>query len=204
VIRVTQQSEPIFFDSRIRQRGNQFRLNNATKPLPDYWRECLSDLWYAYSGICAYSCMRMMLGSSEKTVDHYHPRSNFPELAYEWSNYRLASRAMNSNKGTKSVIIDPFDVEDDWFVMSFPDAQINSNEALPSEIKARVETTIRELKLNLEPAWTHRQEWLGEYCSDGISFEHLKKYAPFMARELQRQGLEAQIKEMFIWPHGRN
>jgi hypothetical protein len=52
-------------------------------------------------------------------------KHNYPELAYEWSNYRHAIGRVNGCKGNlDDLVLDPFEVEDDWFAIQIPDLQL--------------------------------------------------------------------------------
>ena len=45
------------------------------------------------------------------------PKSTRWRDVYEWLNYRLACSRMNSRKGVMPNILDPFEVENEWFVL---------------------------------------------------------------------------------------
>jgi hypothetical protein len=54
-----------------------------------------------------------------------------PDLAYEWSNYRLASQKINSYKGKSTAILDPFHIQPGWFVLNFTNLFIEPGSAPP-------------------------------------------------------------------------
>jgi hypothetical protein len=119
-------------------------------------------------------------------------------LAYEWSNYRLACGIINGRKGVKTVL-DPFVIQDGWFRMRFPSLMIEPAPAseLPTSVtRQQIWDTIKDLGLNDQgeniPA---RKQHLAVYCRND-DFQHLMDMAPFIAKELMRQGYVQTIKEM--------
>jgi hypothetical protein len=65
--------------------------------------------------------------------------------------------------------------------------------------RRRVQATIIRLGLNDEgTCLKSRVKWLREYCSNDISLDHLRRHAPFIVAELDRQGLTATIRDVFI------
>ena len=84
------------------------------------------------------------------TVDHYIPKSLDVRSAYEWSNYRFACARMNARKGVAAEVLDPFEVQDGWFQLELVRFQLLPAPGLPSELVARIETTIQLLGLNDE------------------------------------------------------
>lgn len=82
------------------------------------------------------------------SVDHFVPKSRRPDLAYEWSNYRLALPQVNSYKGDSTDVIDPFVVHEGWFVLDFPSCLVRPALALPSATTEQIEKTVQVLKLN--------------------------------------------------------
>lgn len=124
VIRVSMVPEPADFDMKVRQKGLKhlaakgIPLNAhlpSNKKIRPFWRNCLDDLYEGYDGICAYLSIHFERVTGTASTDHFVPQSAIPGLAYEWSNYRLASMAMNTKKGTCQSVLDPFKVKNDWF-----------------------------------------------------------------------------------------
>jgi hypothetical protein len=200
VIPVTPQPAPDNFDERVKTPGNTFL---ATVPKPkteqwkgkEYWQKVLPNMRKAYSGICAYSAHWIPHSTGNHSIDHFTPKDKKPELAYEWSNFRYVASRFNSRKGTKN-ILDPFTLPPDWFILDFSSLLIKSNPSLSSDQKKRVNETISRkfgLNLNEDGLVTERFEWFCEYQNKGLPFfSHLKKKVPFIAYELQRQGLADQ------------
>ena len=197
MIPVAEQPEPPGFDERVRIPGQKF-LSEAQNFSPlkwdgkEYWRKVIPDLREAYGGVCAY-CAFWMAPTENASVDHFIPRSVNAALAYEWSNFRLASPKINSAKGTKDVL-DPFQIEYEWFVLDFSSLMVKPNNGLESYIFNKIQDTINRLKLNKQDPWIdYRFLLVSKYIQRRINFEELKELAPFIAYELERQNLKDDI-----------
>ncbi|MFM6001571.1 MAG: hypothetical protein ACKPCI_23885 [Dolichospermum sp.] len=105
---------------------------------------------------------------------------------------------MNSIKGTKTEIIDPFFLPADSFIIDFTSMLIKPNPNLLEPLKSRVVYTIKELKLNQEMLQLWRSDKLIDYFKKKYSFDHLKEKYPFIAYELERQGLVKVDKIAYI------
>ncbi len=203
MIPVVPQPEPSHFNQIVRIPGNAFLQINPHPKSEDYepkytfWREILNDLRKVYNNICAYSAHWLPPGITNVTVDHFQPKSKFPQLAYEWSNYRLACHPLNTNKGSQTDVLDPFTLAQDWFVIMFPDLLVKPNSSLNITDQTLVSKSIDRLKLNNEKLIELRQSCIDQYVFDNIPFNYLKKNAPFLAYELDRQGLRDGIKLMW-------
>lgn len=192
MIPVEFQPEPEDFVERVKKVGMQFL---AQVPHPssqqwqgrEYWQRVLPDMRRAYSGVCAYSAHWIPHSTGNHSIDHFIPKSQQPDLAYEWKNFRYVSARFNSRKGTK-LILDPFELQPDWFIIDFKSFLIHPNPGIASDQQAQVHETIQCLKLNSDDDLVaERQAWFLDYYSGGIPFEHLKKHAPFLAYEILRQ-----------------
>jgi 5-methylcytosine-specific restriction endonuclease McrA len=212
MIRVTPAPEPPHFDQQVRMPGlgaiaelvgerpakrrpgrrrNKIadrREDIPAKEFPPFWREALPDLAAAYRRICAYSCLYIEPVTGSATVDHMAAVSLRWDRVYEWDNYRLACGRMNSRKGNIESILDPFQVEDDWFALELVGYQVVPGPGTTGEVLGRVEATIRLLGLNDEVCRETRAEYAERYLNGDIRLEYLERRAPFVARELRRQG----------------
>jgi len=192
VIHVQAQPEPESFDAQIRVPGKK-ALDAGKHPLPDYWRRCLPDLRDAYDEICAYSCFRIPEVVGSKSVEHFAAKSQAPELAYEWSNYRLVCSLMNSCKREFEDVLDPFEVGDDWFELEFLFLQVRPAAHLPDDIREAVQSTIDRLKLSEAECCRERAYWYECWRNGDVSDMHVKRSAPFIFREAVRQDLVPRI-----------
>jgi hypothetical protein len=132
-------------------------------------------------------------------VEHFKPKRLYPKLAYVWHNYRLVCGRLNGRKGDYEDVLDPFVVEDGWFVIDFSSMQVKPATTLAPARAAAVQATIDRLKLNDDDTCVEaRQEWVTQYSkTPGVPFEMLRRYAPFIAAELQRQGMQESIKAIY-------
>ena len=198
MIRVDPQPEPPDFDRDVRQPGCIFLSNNPNprgRKLPGLWRKALPDLWRIYDGVCAYSSHWFpLLGGG--SVDHFVPKSADPGLAYEWSNYRLSTALLNSRKGNRQDIVDPFMITGDWFVLVFPALLVKPAANLPPALFNDVQTTIDALELNHEVLISIRLGYVLDYCDNDVTLAYLQRRAPFLAHELIRQNLTERIRVM--------
>jgi uncharacterized protein (TIGR02646 family) len=205
VIPIKFQPEPNTFDQLVRKKGKLF-LRNCSNSRPttdqwenkDYWKYIRKDLYEAYDGICAYSAHWIPF-TDNPNIDHYIPKSVKPDLAYEWSNYRLACSFANTLKKDYPDVLDPFQICNNMFFLDFPSLLVTANPTLPEKEKKSVEGTIDRLKLNDDRYINVRSRWLELYCKEGLTIAGLKKNAPFIAYELERQNLIDEIKSIMIY-----
>lgn len=121
--------------------------------LPSYWTTVLDDLHEGYSGICAYLSVYTHRSLDGTSVDHYLPKSKSAvSLAYDWSNYRLASRPMNTNKWDHQDVLDPFTLPLGLFELNLLSGKVRINTAVApvgSLLHDQAWHTLKErLKLN--------------------------------------------------------
>jgi hypothetical protein len=187
VIHVDLQPEPPDFSSRVREPG-QVVLSSPEGELKPLWRHCATQLWAAYQGVCAYSSLHIPHGTGAPSVDHLLPKSKRRELAYEWSNYRLACSRMNARKNAFEDVLDPFDVLDGWFALELSTLQVVPGEGLPEPLRDQVQKTIDRLDLNDEEFLRARESYDSAWRDGDMKFRLLRKRCPFLAKELLRQG----------------
>jgi hypothetical protein len=210
VIRVAEQPEPLNFDATVRQPGLSAIAEMVGEPqaptrpgprreqraasreqlksddFPPFWRRCLNELWEAYGGVCSYTCLRIPRATGAPSVDHYYPVKAGWRGVYEWPNYRLACALVNSEKGAVGVL-DPFAVEDSWFELEFVAGQVLAAVGLSETVRDSVLDTIEKLGLNSPAFCAARNEVVQFYRDHDFSYQHLRRFYPFIARELQRQ-----------------
>ena len=198
MMRVIPAPEPDGFDEDVRQPGLRALERLAVEysgskeaipgsKFPPYWRRSLNDLLEGYRRICSYLCLYIPRGTGARSVDRMVAKSMAWDQAYEWRNYRLACSLMNARKGDAASVLDPFEVEDGWFVLELVAFQVLSAIGLAGPVADAVEDTIDRLRLNDNECCTARAEYAEEYWHAGIPFDHLKRHAPFVANELHRQ-----------------
>ena len=119
---------------------------------------CLDDLHASYNGCCAYLAVFIERVTGGGSVDHFIAKSQRADLAYEWSNYRLACSRMNSRKRDYDDVLDPFEVETGWFRLELVSGRIYPSPGLPDGLKDQVVATIKRLGLD-DPGnrWVSRE-----------------------------------------------
>lgn len=212
MIPVAMAVEPPDFDARVRRPGlSAIRELAGRRPLlrrsahkraaicgryrdipsvkyPEFWRDALPDVAAAYGRICAYSCLYIHSATGEPTIGHRLPKSMAWHGVYRWSNYRLACSLMNSRKGADERVLDPFRVEDGWFAMEFTAYQVAPGPAATGDVLTEVLYTIERLRLNDARCCDERRDYVQWYETGELTLRHLDAKAPFIARELRRNG----------------
>ncbi len=202
MIYVEPRPEPDTFNEQVRAPGRRFleaTPNPTTQEFSQhsYWRRNAGELYASYGGICAYSCHWIAPDTGWKTVEHFVPKSIDPLLAYEWANYRLVCGRLNGRKGNHQDVLDPFDINDDIFVIDFPSMLVKPKDGISKAQKEAVLATIARLKLNDdETCVVSRLRYIKDYCFGYISGEFLQRNAPFIFRKLLRQEIIEYIDEI--------
>lgn len=204
MIHVDIKPEPSNFDKLVRIPGQAF-IHDCPKPTRNqwekkkFWKNISKELHTSYNGVCSYSCHWIAYDTGWKTVEHFLPKDLYPKFAYEWSNYRLVCGILNSRKGTRN-ILDPFLVQDGWFIIKFPSLLVVPAPDLNINLYNQIEETCRILGLNDEDTCMKtRSKYIEDYCKNRVNFEHLCQEAPFLAAELARQNLIEGIKNIMIY-----
>lgn len=200
MIHVDPQPEYPEFDLEVRTPGLRFLEMTPCPSSRDfnrhnYWNKARKHLHRSYSGLCAYTSLYL---EDSDSVDHFLPKTKYPHLAYEWDNYRLARQKVNFNKGSSEQVLDPFTIQNGWFVMDCPSCLITPGPGLDSDTKTQVENTIGVLKLNADDGLVQeRCDWLVSLAKDEITLDFLRRRYPFLASEITRQGIEQDLKTVF-------
>lgn len=171
---------------RLAQKANR-RDDIPPSAFPPYWRDCLPEMLKAYDSICAFSCFRIHQITGAPSVDHMAPKSRKWDKVYEWENYRLACARMNARKLDFVDLIDPFEVQENWFCLELVGFSLYANSNLKSSLCKTLESAIDRLRLNDSDLRERRASDAEDYWKREISFEVLKRESPLVARELKRQ-----------------
>ena len=161
-----------------------------------FWTQCMADLIDAYGPVCAYSGVRLDGVNGALTIDHFRAKSSHPaRLAFTWSNYRVASLAMNRRKGTRRDVLDPFRVPARLFQLELSTGRIVVNPASSDERQRAAHDTILALALDSREWRRHRRSAWEDY----LKFRHSRDLQawfaanaakfPFVFAEARRQGL---------------
>lgn len=152
---------------------------------PPLWRDALPEVLTAYGRLCAYLSLYIHGATGRPTVDQVIPKSRRWDRVYEWDNYRLACGDVNARKGALETILDPCLVGDDWFALELIAFQVKPGPGAPDALAGMVDT----LDLLNQPEFCRaRSEYVEEYLAGEIPLGALDRKAPFIARELRRQG----------------
>jgi hypothetical protein len=190
--------EPPEFDRSIRQKGLRFL---AATPRPSaaewgkhsYWQDILPEISVLYDRICNYCATWIPHSTGQHAIDHFLDKSRHPDLAYDWSNYRYVSIRFNSRKGIRT-ILDPTRLASQAFTLNFTNFFLEVSPSLTNADLVRLaEDTIRFLKFNADDELVNeRMAYYLDYRRSEISFDYLQKNAPFIAHEIDRQGLRTR------------
>lgn len=140
-----------------------YRDGEGDKPPDTHWRRFCEALSRAFHGLCAY-CEDYCKGE----VDHFRPKTRFPELVYEWSNWVFSCHDCNHAKGDswpEKGYINPCEAAEDQRAERFFDFDTQTGEILPHHALNSPETdrgwdTIRGLDLNGFHHLRKRLAWL--------------------------------------------
>lgn len=188
MIRVRPADEPEHFDDECRRPGNDWLAANpsASRPKP-LWRPFTHDLAQAFAHRCGYSAVRIQSGD----VDHFQSWKHHRALAYEWRNYRYVDGRLNSKKqAADDSVLDPFEVEDDWFEILLPSLQLRTTDRVPEHLRVRAAFTLQRLGLDHdERIVAYRAQWYCMYHCGKLSLAGLEDVAPQIARAVRQAGL---------------
>ena len=133
---------------------SHYRDNGAEKPSDSLWtrfRDCLRSRFH---GICGYC--EEEVDQSNASVDHFMPKSKFPELVYEWSNWVFACQPCNQSKGDKwpddsyvdPCACSPSERPENFFYFDLYTGEILPKPGLSPERRSRAWQTINDVGLN--------------------------------------------------------
>ncbi|MCY4557415.1 MAG: HNH endonuclease [Chloroflexi bacterium] len=156
-----------------------FRHNVGGRPTDSFWREFRPALGNRSANICWY-CERQCEPASEAsgkaaTVDHYKPRSCFPELTYEWTNWVFSCRRCNEehkqDKWPALGYVDPCAGDEQerpgrYFDSDMLTGEISPHPALDGDAKRKAEATIDDLGLNEIDVRFYRINWIRQFLAD--------------------------------------
>lgn len=206
MIRVARAQEPETFDADVRQPGLLAirelegdptvprRPGPKRKKLPALWTKALPEMGVLYRRTCAYLALYIHHATGRDTVDHFIARDIDRSLAYEWTNLRYASLDVNRLKGVHR-LLDPFEIEDGSLGLNLVTFKVEARVPIPATESEVWTTTLRILN---EPTFCEGRRWyheryfgrkLNDFDPDEpMPYATLVAEAPFVARELQRQG----------------
>jgi hypothetical protein len=188
MMRFTLQAEPAGWDLRCRKRGRRWLKEHPNYDRPyGYWTEFEPDLRKAFRQMCAYCVMTVMKADMDHSLPVAHlKKKGWDELAYEWSNFRYGEGVLNQRK-QDHLILDPFEVRDDWFEIILPSLQLVLTDKVPKRKRKKAEFTLDRLGLRHdEVVIRFRQKWFEMYCRQMLNLEGLREVVPQIARAVGR------------------
>ncbi|MFH0902839.1 MAG: hypothetical protein V2A73_19595 [Pseudomonadota bacterium] len=192
MIPVSKVRKPREFDTKVKVRGDAWLGSHPGARRPkDLWSPYRKVLDDGFRGLCGYAAM---LDPTGGTVDHFLSWKTHPELAYDWTNYRFASEALNKSKGTADdSVLDPYKVGDGWFEIILPSLQLKITDRIPRHLRAKAEFTINRLKLrDGERVLRWRRTWYEMYENGQIDLAALERVAPLIAAAAVRANAAGQ------------
>ena len=140
-----------------------YRDGHGDRPTDSHWRRFASVLKQRFDDLCAYC----EVGRSNE-IDHFRPKSLFPESVYEWSNWLLACHACNHAKGWKwppGGYVDPCAASrqahpESYFTFDTVTGEILPKEDLTPRRRRKALKTINDLQLNARQLLRDRLTWL--------------------------------------------
>ena len=129
-----------------------YRNREGDRPSDDRWRDFLSDLRSRFYRICGYCEEEAGLGE----VDHFRPKSKFPELVYAWSNWIFSCNSCGNTKNNKwppGGYVDPCacstqERPERFFDFNLRTGMIVPKSGLTREQRRKASQTIQDLGLN--------------------------------------------------------
>lgn len=182
--------EPKAFDAECRTPGTVWRCSRQlagttpkTSEFPNLWAKYESDLSSAFHERCGWWAMWI----AEGEVDHFLSKKNRPDLAYEWSNYRYIAGSVNGSKGNHDDdVLDPFEVQEDWFEVILPSMQLIVTDQLPIAWMDKARFTLKQLRLQDGTKIVRcRRRWY-ESFKNGMPMSELVKFAPLVAKAVKK------------------
>ena len=128
-----------------------YENGTGNRPADSRWRDFCEDLGQRFHLQCGY-CESICRGQ----VDHFRPKSTFPELVYEWSNWVFACSACNQAKGDKwpaEGYVDPCAASEscrpeNYFTFNTRNGAITPLSGLDTDRFEKAQQMIANLKLN--------------------------------------------------------
>lgn len=168
MIQVERGPEPDGFAERAanwRRRFEEAHRQNPKLTAGQFWsrvraeiRDDAQALYEAFHGKCAF-CEAKMAHVSHPHVEHYRPKSRFPDLMFDWQNWLLSCGRCNDAKwahfpdcDNQPCLLDPANED--------PAMHLDFSRTMVLGKTLRGEETIRLVGLNRSPLEDKRAEWL--------------------------------------------
>ena len=197
MMRVDRQPAPADFEGKVGKKGKRVLTKHGPQsPVPakfwhkkEHWRGALDDLMQSYHRLCAFSAVRIERVTGARSVEHFRPKTKYPELAYSWENFRLVCTLMNGRKGDHEDVLDPFGLPANVFNLEPLTGKVVIHLECPASVRKNAQSTIERLRLNDPDCMLLRQEHLEKIGNKDWSLVEARRQRPFIVDCLQQQGL---------------
>lgn len=196
MIKVTRGSQPEGFQQRASKwqlRFYQERENDPALTITKFWNRIRGEirtdalhLYHVSHGKCAF-CESYMADVSTPHIEHYRPKSRFPDLAFDWDNWLLSCQRCNDKKWRHFPLCDDLPCLIDPATED-PEAHITFTGYVPISNTLRGQETIKLVGLDRSPLEEERSQWLN-YLNTLLLIWH----------NTQDQTLKHEIRELLIW-----
>jgi hypothetical protein len=186
VIRVARRKAPHGFNERVFRPGTAWLAANPSGRPPSLWLGVKGQVISAFDHRCAYSAMWL---SPDGEIDHFVSIDEDRRRAYRWRNYRYVAPWLNRSKQhiRASDLLDPFDVEDDWFALELPSLELGVTFTCPVAVRPRADVMLDRLHLrNGETVMRSRRAFYEHYLAEEVKIGFLDGRAPLIARAIRR------------------
>lgn len=183
-----------------------YRDGTGTKPSDSYWGNFYTDLARSFFDLCGY-CEEECRGE----VDHFRPKSRFPEHVYQWSNWVLACHSCNHRKRdgwpsggyvdpcAKTVAARP----EKFFDFDTTTGLIKPKTGLSQAKRKKAIQMIQDLHLNASYHLKRRLRWLRS-VAEALSDESAPSSPDFLAFLTDRSQSLSSIIRVFLAEQGHN
>ena len=160
-----------------------FQHKTGDRPADSRWRD-FRDLLAGRSGNVCWYCERLCQRDPDDTgkaptVDHFRPRSRFPELTYAWNNWIFSCRRCNADNKQDGWpplgYVDPCATAPEEQPEQFFDYDPATGDIIPKpglqpQARERALRTIDDLGLNKVDVRYYRLDWTRRFVADWLRF----------------------------------
>lgn len=205
MIRVARPKAPPDYPTKVKVPGERFlrRFPHPTRKQwhhHSYWRNIHQELYNSLNGICSYCASWTPRSSSNvavdvTSVDHFIAKSRVPPEAYEWTNFRLCRSRLNNRKSDFDDVMDPYEIQNGWFLLEFSTFLIKPDVQLPVFVAHHVRLTIDRLQLNTDRDYVEQRiAVIRAYTEGKMSFAIVTARYPFIAQQMIAQNFDINFR----------
>jgi hypothetical protein len=190
MIPVARVPAPPGFDENVRSKGLTW-IEEQRRPITKFhslWRWCEPHLHVAFQGRCGWAAVAISSGQVEHFISQRAcVEQGRPELAYDWDNFRYIMPELNCKKSRRPSVLDPFDVQPDWFELVLPQLHVRMTERIPDSHRDLARSTLDFLGLTNGPKLMRlRRKYMQQYREGKTRIALLDEDFPLLADALHR------------------